>query len=149
MLEIARNNGGNLMDQNTRNEIAEYFRGKTVIAQYGNYRAYKIGEVTTDRNITNTFLNIRTKDGNSNISIQQYYKMQYNIDIVHTDQPLLVEELRKRHLDNEEVRIRYLIPELVYLTGVDDIEESERADILEKSKPQPTQKVELLREKKN
>lgn len=145
MLEIARSNGGNLMDQNTRNEIAEYFRGKTVIAQYGNYRAYRIGEVTTDRDINNTFLNIRTKDGkNSNISIQQYYKMQYNIDIVHTDQPLLVEELRRRHLDNEEVRIRYLIPELVYLTGIDDIEESERADILEKSKPQPTKKVELF-----
>ena len=70
MLEIARRNGGNLMDQNSRNEIAEYFRGKTVIAQYGNYRAYRIGEVTTDRDITNTFLNIRTKDGkNSDISI--------------------------------------------------------------------------------
>ena len=145
MLEIAKNNGGNLRDENTRREIAEYFRGKTVIAQYGTYRAYKIGEVTMDQDVNNTKLYVNMDGKNSNITIKQYYKNQYNISIKNEDQPLLIEELRKRHnADNSEIRIRYLIPELVYLTGQDDLDEKERSDILEKSKPQPTKKVELM-----
>ena len=147
MIEIANKNGGNLIDENTRREIAEYFRGKTVIAQYGTYRAYKIGEVTMDQNVNNTSLNMRTRDGkNAYVTIKQYYKNQYNIDIKHEDQPLLIEELRKININNEnsEIRIRYLIPELVYLTGNDDLDEKERSDILEKSKPNPSKKVELM-----
>ena len=145
MLEIARNNRGNLRDENTRREIAEYFRGKTVIAQYGTYRAYKIGEVTMDQDVNNTKLNVNLNGKNSNITIKQYYKNQYNIDIKNEDQPLLIEELRKSHYaNNSEIRIRYLIPELVYLTGQDDLDEKERSEILEKSKPQPTKKVELM-----
>ena len=35
-------------------EITEYFKGKTVIAGYGNHRAYRIGEISFDRNIKNT-----------------------------------------------------------------------------------------------
>ena len=145
MLEIAKNNGGNLHDENTRREIAEYFRGKTVIAQYGTYRAYKIGEVTTDQNVNNTSLKMITREGkSSDVTIKQYYKNQYNIDIKHEDQPLLIEELRRRKYNDEtsEIRIRYLIPELVYLTGHDDLDEKERNDILEKSKPQPAKKAE-------
>ena len=147
MLEIAKNNGGNLHDENTRREIAEYFRGKTVIAQYGTYRAYKIGEVTTDQNVNNTSLKMITREGkSSDVTIKQYYKNQYNIDIKHEDQPLLIEELRRRKYNDEtsEIRIRYLIPELVYLTGHDDLDEKERNDILEKSKPQPAKKVQLM-----
>ena len=147
MLEIAKNNGGNLLDENTRRDIAEYFRGKTVIAQYGTYRAYKIGEVTMDQNVNNTSLTMKTKEGQSSyVTIKQYYKNQYNIDIKHEDQPLLIEELRRNNFntENSEIRIRYLIPELVYLTGHDDLDEKERNDILEKSKPQPTKKVQLM-----
>ena len=147
MLEIAKNNGGNLLDDNTRRDIAEYFRGKTVIAQYGTYRAYKIGEVTMDQNVNNTSLTMKTKEGQSSyVTIKQYYKNQYNIDIKHEDQPLLIEELRRNNFntENSEIRIRYLIPELVYLTGHDDLDEKERNDILEKSKPQPTKKVQLM-----
>ena len=78
--------------------------------------------------------------------LKQYYKNQYNIDIKHEDQPLLIEELRRRKYNDEtsEIRIRYLIPELVYLTGHDDLDEKERNDILEKSKPQPAKKVQLM-----
>ena len=145
MLEIAKSNGGHLSDETNRREITEYFRGKTVIAQYGTYRAYRIGEVTLDQNVNNTSINIKGKDGNSaNITIKQYYKMQYNIDIKNEGQPLLIEELRKRNLNEDEVRIRYLVPELVYLTGQDDLDEKERSDIIEKSKPNPTKKVQLL-----
>ena len=144
MLEIAKNNGGNFNDENTRREIFDYFRGRTVIAQYGTYRAYKIGEVTIDQNVNNTSLNMRTRDGTtSNVNLKQYYKSQYNIDIKYEDQPLLIEELR-RNYTTDEIRIRYLIPELVYLTGQDDLDENERSEILEKSKPQPTKKVQLM-----
>ena len=147
MLEIAKNNGGKLSDDNTKREIAEYFRGKTVIALYGTYRAYKIGEVTMDQNVNNTSLEIKNKDGRtSSITLKKYYKIQYKIDIKDEYQPLLIEELRKKNYNSEdsEIRIRYLIPELVYLTGNDDLDERERSEILEKSKPQPSKKVELM-----
>ena len=80
------------------------------------------------------------------ITIKQYYKNQYNIDIKHEDQPLLIEELKRSNYNSEtsEIRIRYLIPELVYLTGNDDLDERERNDVLEKSKPQPSKKVQLM-----
>ncbi len=146
MLEIAKSTGGNLCDENTRREIIEYFRGKTVIAQYGTYRAYRIGDVTMDQNVTNTLINVNIRnEKTSSITLKEYYKKQYNIDIKIEDQPLLIEELRKRNInDNSEIRIRYLIPELVYLTGIDDLDEKERSDILEKSKHNPTKKVQLL-----
>ena len=147
MLEIAKKNGNNFLDENCRREIAEYFRGKTVIAQYGTYRAYKIGEVTSEQNVNNTSINMKTKDGKiAYVPLKKYYKDQYNIDIKHEDQPLLIEELRRSNINAEtsEVRIRYLIPELVFLTGHDDLDENERSIILEKSKSQPTKKVELM-----
>ena len=147
MIEIAKKNGGDLNNVNTRLEIAEYFRGKTVIAQYGTYRAYKIGEVTMDQNVNNTSIKIKAKEGNpTTITIKQYYKNQYNIEIKYEDQPLLIEEIRKlnTNLEHSDIRIRYLIPELVYLTGIDDLEEKERSDILDKSKPQPAKKVQLM-----
>ena len=141
ILEIAKNLGGNLHSEEVQREICEYFRGKTVIAQYGSYRAYRIGEVSFDKNIENTdFTSV--KEGKSvTVNIKNYYKNQYNIDIKNNNQPLLIEEQPKRFNKNEEQVIRYLIPELVYLTGVDELDERDRAEIIAKSKFQPSEKV--------
>ena len=45
--------------------------------------------------------------------------------------------------DNPPV-IRYLIPELVYLTGIDELNDKDRADIITKSKFQPNEKVKRI-----
>ena len=34
--------------------ITDYFKGKVVIAGYGNFRAYRIGDISFDRDIKNT-----------------------------------------------------------------------------------------------
>ena len=136
---------GNIRSEDYQREIIEYFRGKTVIATYGNYRAYRIGEISFDRNINNTEFEIEKEGKRSKITIKNYYKQQYRIDLKNEDQPLLIEELPKRRRNQEDSPVtRYLIPELVYLTGIDELDERERADIISKSKFQPSEKIKRI-----
>lgn len=138
--EIAKNYGNNMRREDCMLEIRDYFKGRTIIAMYGNFRAYRIGDVSFERSIDNTEFNVEGKDGKkTSMSVKNYYKAQYNIDIKNPDQPLLIEEVPKREV--EQKTTRYLIPELVYLTGVDELEERDRADIIAKSKFQPAEKV--------
>ena len=99
---------------------------------YGSIKTYKIKEINFDRNPINT--NISVKDFNGmkkNISIINYYKSQYNIDIKDKNQPLLEVENNakvKNHkllssdnnIEKEGDNKIYLVPELVYITGIED-----------------------------
>ena len=69
-----------------------------------------------------------------------YYKSQYNISIKNDSQPLFVDK-DTMELENKK---RYLVPELVYLTGIEELEERDRADIIAKSKFQPSVKVKKI-----
>ena len=146
MVEIGRRYGNNLRSEESQREINEYFRGKTVIATYGNYRAYRIGEVSFDRNIDNLEFEIEKEGKKSKINIKNYYKQQYKIDIKNTDQPLLIEEIPRRRANNPDSAPvkRYLIPELVYLTGIDELDEKDRAEIIAKSKFNPNEKIKRI-----
>ena len=137
---------GNMRSEDSQREIAEYFRGRTVIATYGNYRAYRIGEISFDRNINNTEFEIEKEGKKSKINIKNYYKQQYKIDLRREDQPLLIEEVPKRRKNDQENApvIRYLIPELVYLTGIDELNERDRADIIAKTKFKPDEKIKRI-----
>ena len=146
MVEIGRRYGNNLRSEESQREINEYFRGKTVIATYGNYRAYRIGEVSFDRNIDNLEFEIEKEGKKSSINIKNYYKQQYKIELKHSEQPLLIEEIPRRKAnnpDNAPVK-RYLIPELVYLTGIDELDEKDRAEIIAKSKFNPNEKIKKI-----
>ena len=86
--------------------------------------------------------NIKTK-----INIKNYYKQQYRIELKREDQPLLIEEIPKRRREQDQENaptIRYLIPELVYLTGIDELDERDRAEIITKSKFQPNEKIKRI-----
>ena len=139
---------GNMRSEDCQREISEYFKGKTVIATYGNYRAYRIGEISFDRNINNTEFEIEKEGNKTKINIKNYYKQQYKIDLRNEDQPLLIEEVPKRRKEQENNEnaptIRYLIPELVYLTGIDELDERDRAEIITKSKFQPHEKIKRI-----
>ena len=145
MLEIGKR-FGNMRSEDSQREIMEYFKGRTVIATYGNYRAYRIGEISFDKNVKNTDFEMEKNGQKTRISIKNYYKQQYKIDIKDEDQPLLVEAIPKRkNNDNDNPQtIRYLIPELVYLTGIDELNERDRAEIIAKSKFQPNEKVKKI-----
>ena len=100
----------------------DYFEGRSVLAQYGTYRVYKIGDVLLDKNVDNTEIPMKQQDGTIiNISLYNYYKQQYKIEIKDRNQPLLKEMVRGAFdTENKSENARYLIPELVYLCGMDE-----------------------------
>ena len=105
---------------NYKNIIKEYFQNKTVLTMYGNYRTIIIDDITFDSNPNNTTINIKDEEKNiKTITLVNYYKMQYGIDIKDKSQCLFIV-----HKKNSE-EVNFIIPELVYLTGMDD-------DIIEK-----------------
>ena len=136
----------NLRSEESIREISDYFRGKTVIAGYGSFRAYRIGEISFDRDIKNTEFEIEKEGKKEKITIKDYYKQQYKIDIKHEDQPLLIEEIPRNRKNDETKVIRYLIPELCFITGIDELNERDRAEIIAKSKFQPSQKVQKIQQ---
>ena len=143
MKEIGRRYG-NMNSEDCRREITEYFKGRTVIATYGNFRAYRIGEISFDRNIYNTEFEIEKEGKKNKINIKNYYSQQYNIKDLEENQPLLIEEIPKRRREEENLTIRYLIPQLMYLTGIDELDERDRAESITKSKFQPNEKIKRI-----
>ena len=141
MLELSKKYNGNMNNENYLRDIKSFFIGKTVVAQYGNFRAYRIGDVLIDKNVTNTTFNIVNSEGKTEtLTLKNYYKSQYNISIKNDSQPLFIDK-DTMELENKK---RYLVPELVYLTGIEELEERDRADIIAKSKFQPSVKVKKI-----
>jgi hypothetical protein len=91
-------------------------------------------------------LKSKKKAKKEKITIKDYYKQQYKIDIKHEDQPLLIEEIPRNRKNDETKVIRYLIPELCFITGIDELNERDRAEIIAKSKFQPSQKVQKIQQ---
>ena len=94
----------------------------------------------------NTEFEIEKEGKKEKITIKDYYKQQYKIDIKHEDQPLLIEEIPRNRKNDETKVIRYLIPELCFITGIDELNERDRAEIIAKSKFQPSQKVQKIQQ---
>jgi len=67
------------------NEIKQEIIGKPVIADYGNYRIYKV----TDLDFTKSPMN-HVQINNAPQTLIEYYKKGYNLTITNTKQPLLV-----------------------------------------------------------
>ena len=142
MIELGKKYGGNMIVEACQRDINDYFTGKTVVAQYGNYKAYRIGKVLNDKNVKNTTINYVDGEGKTTtITLKNYYENQYNIHIKNEDQPLFIDE---DSVEAEEKKKRYLVPELLYLTGVEELEDKEKADIIAKSKFQPNVKVKKI-----
>ena len=78
-----------------------------------NDRTYKVEDIDFDKNPHFTFT-FRNKE----ISVAEYYKMKYNIEIRNFDQPLLSVRPKKRELRAGSPEIIYLVPELCHITGI-------------------------------
>ena len=144
MKEIAKKYGNDLKNESCKNDIVSFFKGKTLITQYGNYRSYKIGDIDYDRTVDNATFNIEEKDGTQRtISIKEYYQMQYKIIFKYDDQPLFIEDNR----NEKSSKIKYLIPELLYLTGNDDFDMKEKEDFYLMARKQftPAEKLKKLK----
>lgn len=99
-------------------ELKEFFIGRSLLAKYGTYRVYKIDDIS-EKSPSTTSINVKGADNlTRSITILDYYKMQYSINIKDKHQPLLVH--RKKGMTQDI----YLVPELMFLTGNDEEDDS-------------------------
>ena len=147
-----RNENRNLNQSEIRDIIEEYIEEhRTVLTSYGSMRAYRIDRIEFEKTPINTNCNIKTPDGMKTISLYNYYKSQYRIDIKDKNQPLLAAErkIKEKNLltngqdNNKNVDIIYLVPELVFITGIENDKGSKgrRQDIISKTKTNPNQRM--------
>ena len=122
----------NYTDKEIYEEIKTYFKyHRTVLTTYGSLRTYKISDVDFDKNPTNTNILYKDKDEQQkSISLYNYYKIQYHRDIKAKNQPLIIAEnnfpknqklLGSNAKNQTQMNYNiYLIPELVYITGIEE-----------------------------
>ena len=158
-----RNQNRNLSESEIRKIIEEYFvTHKTVLTVYGSLRTYRIQAIDFDKNPENTTFNIKNSNDNQtkSITVLEYFKKQYKVDIKYKDQPLLLAEKKTKNkkllsqnnnnennINNEEDIPIYLVPELLYTTGVNNNFENKdrRRNIISKTKVDPNRKLEEIK----
>ena len=157
IIERMKRENKKLPEPERRRLIQEYFDlHKTVLTTYGSFRAYRIKQIDFDTSPRKNTFNIKEKNNISKtVTIFDYYKAQYNITIKNPDQPLLIVERKtrgkksnnKQSKENEETPVIYLVPELVYATGIDTGDKnntSRSRNIIAKTKMDPNKKIEEI-----
>ena len=143
----------NLSQRDIYTEIKNYFKKhKTVLTIYGSLRSYRIQDINFDKNPTNTNITYKDNDGlPKTIPLINYYKIQYHIDIKSKNQPLIIAENnfqknQKSLLSNDKNYEIYLIPEIVYLTGLEEENTSNRrGNIISSGIKNPSDKMRKIR----
>ena len=119
----------NYSEKDILEEIRDYFRKhKTVLTIYSMH-SYRIQDINFEQNPCNTDITYKDKDGlKTTIHLINYYKIQYNINIKDKNQPLIIAEnnFQKNQTLNDKIYNIYLVPELVYLTGLEEENKNER-----------------------
>ena len=144
IIEISKKYNNDYKNENSKKEIMAFFKGRTLITQYGNYRSYKIGDIDFDRNVDNTSFNFEEKDGTQRtITIKEYYLNQYKIKFKYDEQPLFIEENK----NEKNSKVKYLIPELLYITGNEEFDSKEKEDffLMNKKMNTPNEKINKLK----
>ena len=153
ILEI-RNENPNISQSDLYDKINQYFsEHRTVLAKYGNLRTYRVNNINFDKTPKNTMITIKDKDGkDASFNLVNYYKNQYTIRIKDENQPLIEVEKPKKGgntTDTKEKEVIYLIPELVYLTGLEhgtnSNDNTTRRKITSKTKMRPGDKINAIR----
>jgi len=156
ILEIREENRS-LNKEDLFKKINQYFsEHRTVLAKYGNLRTYRVSNINFDRTPKNTSITLKEKDGKeTQCNLVNYYKNQYSITIKDENQPLIeVEVLKKKGTNTTEGKekekdIIYLIPELVYLTGLEygtsSDDNTTKRKITSKTKMRPGDKINAIR----
>ena len=139
IIERLKKENYQLSEPDKRRVIQEYFsQHKTVLTSYGTYRAYRIKQIDFDASPIKSTFNIKEKnDMFRTVTIFDYYKAQYSLTIKDPNQPLLIVERKtkaknknnnskdqktketKETKETKDECVIYLVPELVYATGID------------------------------
>ncbi|XP_066110565.1 LOW QUALITY PROTEIN: piwi-like protein 3 [Saccopteryx bilineata] len=101
---------------NVTEQVSKELVGSTVITKFNN-RTYRVDASNWKENPKTTF---KKSDGTI-ISLVDYYKEQYNVQVTDVTQPLLISmgKWKKSQQDTSREPI-LLVPELCYLTGLTD-----------------------------
>ena len=92
-----RNEHRGLPESQIRKHIEDYFiTHKTVLTIYGALRTYRVKSIDFDTNPRKTCFNIKDGDRMKTITIEEYYKVQYNVTISDPNQPLLIAERKTK-----------------------------------------------------
>ena len=153
MIEI-RKQFENSKDIDYKYKINEYFSThRTVLTTYGSLKPYRIEEVTFDKTPNNTDISFIDINGRkASISLINYYKKQYGIDIKSRNQPLIIAQknFKNKNLISDNDYIIYLVPELVYITGNEDNDNqnnrrNKNRNIINKTKMDPNKKIQAIK----
>ena len=162
-----RNEHKNFQESEIRKIINEYFqKHKTVLTIYGSYRTYRIDSIDFDASPRKASFCLKTNEGEKTITIEEYYKKQYKINIKDPEQPLIKVETKlikkqktqkksgninleqNQNGNKEEEKTIYLIPELVYITGnPTELDNKNKRQI--KTKSDPNTKMNEIKDIKN
>ena len=130
-----------------KENIMEYFKGRSLLTTYGSMRVYRIGDVSFDKNILNTEFQVKDETGNFyQINLKNYYKKFYNVDIRDPQQPLFIEEQKTNRDGTKKNIIVYLIPELLYLTDIEIENKSldNKRNMINKTKLRAEEKIQKI-----
>lgn len=152
-----RNEHRSLPESEIRKLIEEYFiTHRTVLTVYGSLRTYRIQSIDFDKSPSKTTFNIKDGDKEKTITVENYFKSQYRVTIKNRDQPLLIAEKKRKGpkklpsgnetASNPEESPIYLVPELLYTTGVNGLSDNkdQRRNIISKTKVGPDKKLEEI-----
>lgn len=106
-----------LKNLRNKDDIISAFQGKSLLANYGNKKVYRVDDIAFDKNVVNTTITVRNSEGKEEINLKEYYRRAYNKNITDNNQPLFV--MKKKTRNGEESEI-YLVPELMLPTGIDE-----------------------------
>ncbi|KAI6656672.1 piwi B [Oopsacas minuta] len=115
--------------QSFQEQVTKQLVGTVVLTRYNN-NTYRVDDIEWNMNPQSTFTSSHTGE---TISFEEYYKKQYQIEIVDKEQPLLIHRMKKRRaplqpgqvVAEQVEHIICLVPELCFMTG---LTETARAD---------------------
>ena len=100
--------------------LNDHFSERTVKMLYKGKRTYYVSKVNFNKSPKNTSFLFDGKliiNLGSNVSLINYYKAAYGVDIKNPDQPLFESEVTNH---DGKTSVIYLVPELCLLSGIDD-----------------------------
>ena len=99
--------------------ISEFIKGKEVVTKYNRYKVYQIDNINFDSNPVSTIIDY----DNKKMSLFEYYKLRYSIEIKDKYQPLLIFQYNFGNYTKE----MHLIPELCFLIDPLKTEDDKKA----------------------
>ena len=115
-------------NQSFQEQVTKQLVGMVVLTRYNN-NTYRVDDIEWNMNPQSTFTCSQSEE---TVTFEEYYKKQYQIEIVDKEQPLLIHRMKKRRPSvkpgqpGEQVeQIICLVPELCFMTG---LTETARAD---------------------